>query len=283
MEVIETNVILPVNQSFLIWELGLKNNKWVINSHDRYELNYIVDAYGKRFVAGNVSKFIPGDLVFMAPGVPHCWEVDNKDMDPRAIIIHFNKDFFEKAVSHLPELGFLQSLIHRSKQGLLIKTRDAEKVKQSFSDLIKSGNSFENLIRILKLFKTLSDAEDIRTIGNSEFKWDFELPKNQRLKKVYEYVFYNFQKNISLQEIASLIGLSKGAFCTFFKKSTKKSFSGFIKEVRIRYACKLLLEDTDSPVSRICFESGYNNFANFNRQFKEITNHSPTEYRQNAL
>jgi AraC-like DNA-binding protein len=103
------------------------------------------------------------------------------------------------------------------------------------------------------------------------------------MKKVYEFVFYNFQKNIKLHEVASLVGLSEGAFCAFFRKSTKKSFTGFIKEVRIGFACKLLHEDTDRPISQICFESGYNNFANFNRQFREITKVSPKEYRQRIV
>jgi len=95
-------------------------------------------------------------------------------------------------------------------------------------------------------------------------------------------VFHNFQNKIRLNEVASLIGLSEGAFCSFFRKSTKKTFTEFIKEVRVSYACKILGADEDRSISQICFESGYNNFANFNRQFKEITKLSPKEYRQKS-
>ena len=280
MEVIERTVILPENHSFLIKEQELKNNKGVIHTHDKYELNLILDAYGRRFVAGNISKFVPGDLLFMAPGVPHCWEIDNKEMKPRAITIYFHKDFFEKAIINIPELALLHDLIKKSTHGLFIKTTDIEKLKQSFYELLQSESSFDNMIKILKLLKSLSNADNMYLLENTEYKWNIELHKNHRLRQVYEFVFYNFRTNIKLKDVASLISLSEGAFCVFFKKSTKISFTRFIKEVRVGYACKLLNEDMDKPVSQVCFESGYNNFANFNRQFKEITNFSPKEYRQ---
>ena len=108
MEVIERTVVLPENQSFIIRKIELKNNKGVIHHHgNKYELNFIIDAVGRRFVAGNISNFWPGDLLFMAPGVPHCWEIDNKDEDPMAITIHFKEELLNSVASLIPELGFL--------------------------------------------------------------------------------------------------------------------------------------------------------------------------------
>lgn len=279
MDVVERAVILPYNRSFTIKEVALKNNKGVIHAHDHYELNFIVDAYGRRFVAGNISRFTPGDLIFMGPGVPHCWEIDNKDDSPRAITIYFNKDFFEKGIMHIPELLPIQGLARRSMRGLFIRGLEEQQLFQSFAQLLHSRGGWTNIIDVIRLLMELSASDHIQTLANEEFQWDVEQPQNQRLKKIYEYVFYNFQKSITLAEVSSLIGLTEGAFCAFFKRNTKKTFSAFIKEVRIGYACKLLLADTDMPISQICFESGFNNFANFNRQFKEITRLSPKEFR----
>jgi transcriptional regulator GlxA family with amidase domain len=50
-------------------------------------------------------------------------------------------------------------------------------------------------------------------------------------------------------------------------------------EIRIGHACKLLIEDK-LTVSKICTESGFNNFSNFNRYFKLITKQCPLEYRK---
>jgi len=282
MEIIERTVVLPVNQSFLIRELELKHNKGIIHTHNKYELNFILDAVGRRFISGNISKFLPGDLVFMAPGVPHCWEIDNKEINPKAIAIHFNREFFEQYIMNIPEFLFLQQLVKKSKYGLFIKGIDPQILENMLFEIIDSEGSFESLLLILRLLKYIALVNDYQTLENPDFQWDPSLPQNNRLKKIYEYVFFNFQGEIRLSEVSSLLGITEGAFCAFFKKNTKKTFSDFIKDVRIGYACKLLKQDTDKLISDVCYESGYNNFANFNRQFKEITGISPKDYRLRA-
>ena len=280
MEVLQRKILIPDNQSFLIREVELKNNRGVIHTHESYELNFIIDAYGRRFVSGNISNFIPGDLLFMAPGVAHCWEIDNKEINPKAFTIHFKKDFFEMALNSIIELEFISSLIKKSKMGLFVKGVNYQNIFSLLSELYNTDNKLEKIIKILKIFRLIASSSDIQILANQQFTWDEDLPQNQRIKKVYEYVFYNFKKDIRLSEVASIVGLSEGAFCAFFKKSTKKTFFEFIKEVRIGYACKLLNSDKDQPISSICFESGYNNFANFNRQFRELKNESPKQYRE---
>lgn len=282
MEIIERTVVLPENQSFLIRELELKHNKGIIHTHNKYELNFIVDAIGRRFVSGNISRFLPGDLLFMAPGVPHCWEIDNKEINPKAIAIHFNREFFEQYILNVPEFLFLQQLVKKSKYGLFIRGGDLQTMQNMLTELLNSESSFESILQILKLLKYIALVNDYQTLENPDFQWDPSLPQNNRLKKIYEYVFFNFQGEIRLNEVSSLVGITEGAFCAFFKKNTKKTFSNFIKDVRIGYACKLLVQDTDKLISEVCFDSGYNNFANFNRQFKEITGVSPKEYRTRA-
>ncbi len=282
MEIIERTVVLPENQSFLVRELELKDNKGIIHTHNKYELNFIVDAIGRRFVSGNISRFLPGDLIFMAPGVPHCWEIDNKEMNPKAIAIHFNREFFEQFIMHIPEFLFLQQLVKKSNYGLFIKGSDLQTIQNMLNELLNSESSFESILQILKLLKYIALVNDYQTLENSDFQWDPSLPQNNRLKKIYEYVFFNFRGEIRLHEVSSLVGITEGAFCAFFKKNTKKTFSNFIKDVRIGYACKLLKQDADKPISEVCFDSGYNNFANFNRQFREITGISPKDYRTRA-
>lgn len=283
MDVIERKVLLPEHQSFIIRQIELKDNQGVIHCHNnKYELNYIIDAVGRRFVSGNIANFWPGDLLFMAPGVPHCWEIDNKEEYPQAITIHFQSELFEEAIHNIPELGFIKDLLRKAQQGLHMKNYNNEKLMELFQGSMHSQSPFNSFILVLEILKFISQIKDSETLEVAEFNWNTDLPQNQRLQKVYEYVFYNFQNSLKLSEVSSKLGLTEGAFCAFFKKSTRKTFSHFVKEVRIGYACKLLREDPDKPISQICFDSGYNNFANFNRQFKEISGLNPKAYRDRA-
>lgn len=281
LQAIERTVVLPELQSFIIKQFELKNNQGVIHQHsDKYELNFIVDAVGRRFVSGNIANFSPGDLVFMAPGVPHCWEIDNKCDEPKAITIHFKDEFLDILMNCIPELGFLKDLLNKSRCGLHLKIYDQKKLEQLFDRLMKYDSPFDSYLGVLEILRFISLIKDTETLEVSDLNLNIiDLPQNHRLRKVYEYVFFNFKYNIKLSEVAAQISISESAFCSFFKKSTKKTFSQFIKEVRIGYACKLLGENNDKSISQICFESGYNNLANFNRQFKDITGTNPKTYR----
>ncbi|MEO0473879.1 MAG: AraC family transcriptional regulator, partial [Bacteroidota bacterium] len=107
----------------------------------------------------------------------------------------------------------------------------------------------------------------------------FQRTQNDTLDKIYEYIFQNFDQSISLEEIAGLANMNPSAFSRYFKRINQKTFSRYVNEIRIGFACRQLMEQKDN-VSTICYESGFNNLSNFNRQFRLIKGISPSEYRK---
>jgi len=101
---------------------------------------------------------------------------------------------------------------------------------------------------------------------------------NQIIEAVIEYTFKNFRNPITLGEIARIAKMTIPTFCRFFKKNIKKSYFNFLQEVRINHACKMLHSSNKSVMS-ICYESGYNSWSHFSKQFKEVKNMTPTSYR----
>jgi AraC-like DNA-binding protein len=71
-------------------------------------------------------------------------------------------------------------------------------------------------------------------------------------------------------------------FCNFFKEHYKVTFVDYLNIVKIGHACKLLSEK-DVSIVEAAYKSGYNNLANFNRQFKKLKNLTPTEYRRKLI
>ena len=82
-----------------------------------------------------------------------------------------------------------------------------------------------------------------------------------------------------MAEVASVASMTEASFCRYFKSRTLKTFTCFLNEVRIAYACKLL-QETDRSIAEIAFASGYNQLTHFNRQFKRIVGYSPKGYRR---
>ena len=61
--------------------------------------------------------------------------------------------------------------------------------------------------------------------------------------------------------------MSNSVFSRFFKKNTGHGFVRYLNRMRINRAC-VLLAKSEMPVTDICFETGFNNISNFNRQFR---------------
>ena len=102
-----------------------------------------------------------------------------------------------------------------------------------------------------------------------------------RINDVVNYVIENYKNNISLSEAAEIVNMSESSFSRYFMKTTGNRFSEFVSRIRLGRACVMLYE-TDDQIATIAFASGYNNLANFNRQFIKLKGMTPREYRQTA-
>ena len=89
----------------------------------------------------------------------------------------------------------------------------------------------------------------------------------------------NFHENISIEQLADLVHLSKSYFMSCFKKAVGIGAIEHLTHLRINAACDALA-DTGKMISDIAFSCGYSNLSNFNRQFKQIMGCSPKEYRK---
>nr|WP_255552108.1 AraC family transcriptional regulator [Roseivirga sp. E12] len=88
---------------------------------------------------------------------------------------------------------------------------------------------------------------------------------------------HHFQEDINVDDIADLVSMNKSSFCRYFKRTTQKTFTEFLNEIRIGFACKMLVE-RQMGILEISYYCGYNNISHFNRQFKKKMGLSPSAY-----
>ena len=278
MEFIFEKIHVPNRHSFISRKLPLKSND-SIHSHKNFELNFITSGSGRRIVGDNISGFEKGDLVLMGPELPHCWEVLDEKLtnQPTCIVTHFSEDFVSSDFFKMPELEKVVELLRQSKHGLRFKLTDTGKIHRILEKMIHL-EGLEYYIEFLKVFHILLISEEREELSNPLDHTLFT--KNlDKINKIYEYVFQNIQEGIKLGEAAALLNMAPSSFCRFFKKKTDLTFMEYVKRVRVGIAAKLLAE-TDKQITQICFDSGYNNLANFNLYFKTIMGMTPTNYRK---
>ena len=284
MKPIFEKINTPDDQSFFLEEVVKPYFTDLWHFHPEIEILYVREGYGTKYVGDSISFFYPGDVVIIGSDTPHVWvcnseylTIENK-LISSAICVQFMEDFFGKSLSSIPELYKIKHFLNEAKRGIQFVNETRSLVIKHIEELPsrKGMNGFLGLLTILDIMSTSNDIKYLSApnykpiIINSEDK--------DRMETIYRYVIQNYPNKISLEEIASLVNLTPHSFCRYFKSRTSKVFSSFVNEVRIGNSCKLLIDNKES-ISQICFESGFNYFSNFNRQFKKIKGMTPSQFQ----
>lgn len=103
-------------------------------------------------------------------------------------------------------------------------------------------------------------------------------PVDRRLRRAVELVHTRFAEDVSLKEMADAVYLSEYHFARLFKTVTGFTPHGYLANVRIEQARKLLA-DTRLPIMQIARRVGYRSPSHFAHAFKATTGVSPTVFR----
>ena len=247
--------------------------------HPELELVVILESVGTRFVGDSIEKFEPGELVLLGRNLPHMWLNDKqyfeKDsgLHAEALCIHFKEDFVGSSFLELSSTKHIANLFKAAQRGIRFIDIDFP-VVQEISVLMKETCEFSKLIQMLNLLQKLAKHENIKLLSSEAYP----VMKSQvDLDNTHEFIFKNFNKSIQLSDVAAIAKMNPSAFSRYFKRIHRKTFSKYLIEIRIGFACKLLMENK-SNINFVAYEAGFNNISNFNKQFKSIMKMNPSEY-----
>ncbi len=92
------------------------------------------------------------------------------------------------------------------------------------------------------------------------------------------FIHQHFDEELSLTRVANFVNISANYLSEKFKCVTGINFVDYVARTRIEKACDLL-RNSNSRVSEIAFEVGFQSLSQFNRVFKKLIGKSPTAYR----
>ncbi len=248
--------------------------------HAELELTYILSGQGVRYVGNSIENFYEDELVLLGSNLPHTWNTTMDQHQPvTAIVVYLKEDFFDKNWMHSIEFEGIRNLSAMMSKGIKVNKQVALGLKQKFFDLL-NGTPFEKLMILLQVLEFLSHNQEYKFLCEQEFSCDLDDTDKTRINSVYDYIQKNYQRQISLADVASRLNMSEEYFSRYFSKTMKKPFFEFLNEYKINRACKLLIE-TDKQISEICYASGFESIPFFYRQFKKFKDCQPKTYRMN--
>lgn len=274
--------------SFFIREAIVPHMYNLWHYHQEIEINLVLKGTGTRFVGNHIENFEHQDLVLIGANLPHVWINDPKyfaqheKLRAHVINLQFQEDFTGKELINLPEFRDIRELIGKSDRGIRFYGDTYEKAAAIMQEIIHL-NGFERLMHFLSLLNLLAVSKEYYFLSNEGFNSQKNPFNKDKINKIYDFVLRNYTEDITVNQVATIACMNPAAFCRFFKQTTHKTFVTFLNEVRIGHACKLLLDPQNLTISSICYDSGFKNLSNFNRQFKLFTGKTPNEYKKEYL
>ena len=253
--------------------------------HPQYEIMLIEKSLGTRYVGDSISTFGNGDITFMGSNIPHLFRSHPEYFDvkskkrAKATVLYFSNEFINSDFFGLKETLAISELMQLSKRGLLILGQSKIEVTHRIHKIAK-GSGMQRLIDFISLLHFIASKGEYKVLSSLGFTQTIDKNDLSRLNRIFDYLLKNFQNNITLDKVSQVANMCPTSFCKYFKERTNKTLITFLNEIRIGYACKLLIENENMNISQICYECGYNNLTNFNIQFKKLKNMNPLAYQE---
>ena len=146
----------------------------------------------------------------------------------------------------------------------IMETQENEIIRELFTLAL-----LQNLWLIFYENVKLSDKEKMQTVDEAAQK---------RVQLMMQYIHENYKHGLSLNEIASHIGVSKSTALHLFQRFLHTTPVNYLIEYRLQAASRLL-KNTNKKVKTIAYESGFHNVDYFCRLFKNRYHVTPSEYR----
>lgn len=286
MKAIEKRLPRDFDKSFIVFRENGKFFPVPWHYHPEYELVLVTKSTGRRMVGDHIGYFQEGDLVFMGPRLPHVWVNDTEyneqsDLEADAIVIHFEDSFLGKNFMGIPEMESFKKFLNLSNCGMAIKGKTRVRVIALMEKMLLLQGGLHRLSLLLEIFDLLAVNNEYEILASQGYIQHIQSDINcsDKFSKVTDYIMRNFDRDITLPEIADVANMALTTFCNFFKEHYRVTFVEYLHKVRIGHACKLLGEKKQNVVE-VAYECGFNNLANFNRQFKKLKKMTPSEYRR---
>jgi len=274
-------------QSFYIRKFTVQHTYDTWHNHAELEFMHIIKGSGTRFIGDSIEAFNNGDLVLVGPNLPHVWRSDRiyyenlPEVQVEIVLTQFIRDFAGGDFLNLPEMHGVKDLLDDAIRGIQILGKTRHIVSNKLISLTAMEGS-EKLMEFLQILVFISKTKEYRKLSSMGFMDSYQSKGADRINKVQDFIMNNFTEDITLKKAADIANMNETAFCRFFKSTTLKTFTQFLNEVRVGYACKLLLHE-NMNIAGVGYESGFKNISYFNRVFKNNLGITPQQYQKKHL
>lgn len=268
-------------QSFKAWAHGYPFHTVRWHFHPEYEIHQVVTTDGRYFVGDFIGEFEPGNLVLTGPNLPHNWV---SDLPPDVVIplrgrvLQFSELFIGDVKKVFPELAQFERVLELSRRGVLFSKKASDTVAPMLEELV-DAQGVRRLELFLNVIGTMSRCAQIQPLTSAGYLPDPSGFMSKGINEALEYINSHLTEQFSESNLAAISGRTASYFSRSFKRHTGMALVQYVNRLRINLACQLLMNKDELSITDICYDVGFNNISNFNRQFLGLKGMTPSRFR----
>ncbi|MCI8599615.1 MAG: AraC family transcriptional regulator [Lachnospiraceae bacterium] len=265
--------IRSYDSDFMVWNSSYENISFLAHWHKEIELIYIRSGSCRLHITDHIFTAHAGDLAVCESGVIHY--SDSYDMDNSLDFVIFDSNILSP-IFHNP--NFVHPLITKAQlESYGLSDRLRELIDTVSSELKRKDPYYQEVVTsslqtfwfLLKRHHPKANLDAVPDDRRSRMLAD--------MQGLLDYIDNHFADNITLDYAANCMNYSNSYFSKIFKKLMGTNFVTYLNMVRVEHAA-YSLRHTDSKITEIALNCGFNNIRTFNRVFKEITGCTPSEF-----
>ena len=275
------NIKPDEGSSFRILLTPKLNEIYYWHFHPEIELVYVEADKGIRHIGDHISTYEGSDLALIGSYIPHLNFDYGVQTTVETVVVQFRQNFYEDAFYKQPEMHSIYQLMERAATGIAFNGDTKKQAGVLLKKLTRQSpklSSFEQLMILIQVFQLLAVSEEYTLLNTRPIAAHAVIKEQERMHMIYKFVETNFQQPIKISDIAHQVNLSEAAFCRYFKKSTKLTYTEFVNQYRVNHAKKLLMQNAN--VTEACYDTGFESLSYFNKIFKKITGENPSTFRK---
>ncbi len=253
------------------------------HQHPEVQLTALFQGVGNLIVGDYIGRFKPGELYLLSPNIPHVFRNDkmNSSDDPEGDRVYSQSIFYDVKIfatklSNIAEFDRARDFFENLNG--CYRVLDKQDFITSRILKLRDIRGLERVIISLEVLLYIMSEPVLERLNKTALLIHYSKKEGKRMDKVVRFLMDESHRKITLSEVAEVASMNKEAFCRFFRERTRKTFTEFLNEIRIKKACELL-GNSDLTIHQVAVESGFSNLSYFNRVFRKVNGTTPKEYR----
>lgn len=256
--------------SLSVYNVGFQKcnslHQWGPGIRDHYLIHYIISGQGTYYVNGDEHRLKQGDVFLVFPNTEITYKADKDNPWEYAWVGFTGSD----------ASIILQATDFRKDSPYLRNIEYGDLIISQISKIYESrGNEFEHAVEMTGHLYTLLS---MFIKGAQKLSADIQNPSNIYVQKSIEYISANYSYSISVEDIASYVGVSRSHLFRCFESILNISPKEYLTDFRIKQAC-YLLEHSELSITAISTSVGFDNSLHFSKTFHKYRGCSPKDYR----